>query len=415
MTPPAQLRRRVLIVAYYFPPIGGIGSIRAASFAALLPAHGWDVRVVAPGATPHRADPSLAFSREDVVRASSLEPALLLRRLRRRTRGGAAAASAPALHTATHARLLELAFPDAQLGWYPAATVAALRLAREQRFDAILSSSYPVTAHLVAWSVSRLTRLPWVAEFRDPWSERFALATERRAAERLELAIVGAARRVIVPSAAFAEHYAERWGVRVDAIPNGHDLPRDPPAPRPCGRKVLAHVGSYYPGRQSLVSVWRALAEMKAAGAAPPRVRWVGELGAQARAELAGSGLLEDLEVTGHLPHAQATELMRSATMLFASGERDTGPLGRGTTAAKLFEYLASGRPILYLCDPGADAAAILGRYDGCHVAAFDDEPAVRRAIEAGLDGRSYERDVERFSRRARAAELAAVLDSVAG
>lgn len=429
--------RRVLIFAYYFPPVGGIGSIRLAGFASHLPEFGWEPTIVAPVGTPHPADESIGFPESKVVRAKSLEPALLLRRrggtsVRTDTstgpgapnnggaqaQRGAGATTPDRRRSAARTTLVRLAFPDAQIGWYPAAVAAGLRLVREQSFDAVFSSAYPMTAHLIAWSVSHRAGLPWIAEYRDPWSERLPRFPHRPAAERLERSIAHRASRIVVPSRAFAGHYAVRWGVDVDAIPNGHDLlsSHDADTPTtiaPAAPPILAHVGSYYPGRQSLRTVWRALAELRAAGREMPKIRWVGELAAEARDEALSYGVLDAIEVTGLVSHSEAIGLLQSSTMLFASGELDTGPLGRGTTAAKLFEYLASGLPILYVCSRDADAAVTLKRYEGCHVVEFDDDSAARRALEAGLAGGRFNREVGAFSRRARTADLAKVLSSV--
>jgi glycosyltransferase involved in cell wall biosynthesis len=144
-----------------------------------------------------------------------------------------------------------------------------------------------------------------------------------------------------------------------------------------------------------------------------PRIHWVGDLADEAREELISYGLLDAVDVTGPVPHTEAIHLLRSATILIASGELDTGPLGRGTTAAKLFDYVASGLPILYVCDQRADAAIMLSSFDGCYVVAFDDVAGAQQAIKAGLTGRKYQRHVDGLSRRARTADLADVLWSV--
>src|SRR4051812_44615969 len=112
--------RRVLIVAYYFPPIAGIGSIRAASFAKHLPEFGWEPTVLAPEGTPHAQDPSLDVAEVHVVRARSLEfsrrrPAVAA------PAGGAAGPQQPASRSAPsrHVReaVKQVVFPDAQIGW----------------------------------------------------------------------------------------------------------------------------------------------------------------------------------------------------------------------------------------------------------------------------------------------------------
>lgn len=410
--------RCVLIIAYYFPPIGGIGSIRLAAFAAHLREFGWEPTVIAPRSTPHALDPSIRFSEDDVVRARSLEPSLLLRSFRAGRGRRAVTTSQPGKHAApTRLPGLRAAlprvlfFPDAQAGWYPGALRAGLHSVRDRPFDAVLSSAFPVTAHLVAWSVSRRARLPWIAEFRDPWSDTLPRYIHRPAADRLERTIARHASRIVVPSAALADHFARRWGVEVHAIPNGCDLTLGAGLARP-DPPVIAHVGTYYPGRQSLLTVWRALAELRLAGKPPPRIRWVGELPRDGRAEIAAYGLTDVLEVTGFLPKAEAGRMLRSSTMLIASGEVDTGPLGRGTTAAKLFDYLASDVPILFVGDLRSDAALMLQKHAGCHVVAFGDVTRACQALESGLRGKRYDRDVDVLSRRARTADLAALLSS---
>ncbi|HEY6671819.1 MAG TPA: hypothetical protein VIZ91_04875 [Solirubrobacterales bacterium] len=109
--------RRVLIVAYYFPPIGGIGSIRLASFARDLPTFGWQPTVIAPRRTPHpggaELDPGI-----EVVRSTSTEAGRYLARLSPR-----------------------LVYPDPQFGWYPGAVRAGRALLGRQPFGTIFSSS----------------------------------------------------------------------------------------------------------------------------------------------------------------------------------------------------------------------------------------------------------------------------------
>src|SRR3954451_14101276 len=134
--------RRLLIVAYYFPPIGGIGSIRLLRFGENLPEFGWDVTVLAPKATPHAADPRLRYPEEHVVRSRSLELTRLKQLVPRvRANGDGNGPARTAARTA--GRLL---YPDPQIGWFPGAIAAGRRVVRRHSFDAILSSSFPITA-----------------------------------------------------------------------------------------------------------------------------------------------------------------------------------------------------------------------------------------------------------------------------
>src|SRR4051794_34142813 len=144
------MMRRLLIVAYYFPPIGGIGSIRLARFAEHLPEFGWDVTVLAPKATPHAADPRLHYPEEHVVRSRSFELSglkQLVPRVRAPDGGDDGEDGRARAAARTAGRLL---YPDAQIGWFPGAIAVGRRAVRRGSFDAVVSSSFPITAHLVA-------------------------------------------------------------------------------------------------------------------------------------------------------------------------------------------------------------------------------------------------------------------------
>src|SRR5207302_10112324 len=95
-----------------------------------------------------------------------------------------------------------LTWPDGGFGWLPFAFVAALRTARRDRPDAIYSSSPPQAGHIAALAVHRLTRIPWVADFRDEWGvDAFRAHQPRplvRLSGRVERAIVTSAARIVV-------------------------------------------------------------------------------------------------------------------------------------------------------------------------------------------------------------------------
>jgi len=409
--------RRVLIVAYYFPPIGGIGSIRAASFAKFLPEFGWEATVLAPADTPHPADRSLDVGEVPVVRTRSLEVSRLGRRPT--VNGGAVDMAAPPqpIARSVPSRWLrrvakQAIFPDTQIGWYPAAAAGGMRLLRNRPFDLIFSSAFPITSHLVAWTLKRRSSLPWVAEFRDPWSDDPAFRPVSAAALRLERAIGAAANAVVLPNQTFAEYFARRWGVEATVIGHGSSTAFPRSVPRP-DSSVLAHVGSYLPPRQQLETLWLALAEMRRRGYVVPRLRWVGAPPDEVRAELEPHGLGDIIDATGFVSQSEALSVMSEASALVASGFVDTGPLSMGTTPAKLLEYVASGVPIIYVGHPHGEAGRMLSEYPGCHTVEFGDVEGAIRAVQAALDGEVDQREGAGLSRRDRTAELARLFDTI--
>jgi glycosyltransferase involved in cell wall biosynthesis len=408
-------RRRVLVLAYYFPPVGGAGVQRSLKFVKYLAELGWDATVVSTRSRAYGVwDASLLTEvppTTRVVRTAALPVARYL---------------AFALYRLRLTRLRSfLLWPDGGLGWAPFALVAALRAARRDRPEVLFSTSAPYGGHLVALLVSRLTGLPWVADFRDEWTANPHLGGQPRAlarlSERAERAITQRATRVTVAADYFRLAGLARDDPRRTEIVNGVDEadlpPGDAPGP-PAGRFVLTHVGTLYE-LQDPSPALRALARLVAEGAidgSRVEVRLVGNVWIPGFEPPAGIRV----ETTGYVEHSQAIAEMGAATVLLlyvAAGS--LAPSG------KLFEYLASGRPVLCLTRPDNLAARLVREWGAGVVAGPDDEAAIaeallelwRRWLEDGLPGQERVRilALERYSRRAGAAHLARVLEEARG
>lgn len=407
------MTRRVLIVAYYFPPLGGIGSVRAVRMARHLPHHGWEPTVLAPSRGTYFTDPALTFDEERVVRTRSLELSRAGTRLLRAPKQGSEPARVgPAQSLARTAARRFLYYPDPQVGWYPFAAAAGLRLLRRERFDAIFSSAFPVTAHLVARTLARRSGIPWVAEFRDPWSDALPSDSPLRGrAARLERAIAGEAARLVMTSPSWARRYSDAWDRPIAVIPNAHDGAAAAPAGPGPVPPVLTYVGSFYPEMQDLSAVLSALGRLRETDpGAMPRLRFVGELQPSLRDQIERAGLADRLEVTGFVSQDEALRLMGASSALLVAGASDDRAPWQGQIPAKAFEYLASGRPIVYVGTPESDAAALLRGHDGCHIVATGDVEGAVAALEQALRGGHYARALAGLSAHARAGGLADLL-----
>lgn len=406
--------RRVLMVAYYFPPLGGIGSLRAVKFATYLPEFGWEPTVLAPRDGAYYRDPSLTFSEERVLRTASFE----VSRLGKRAVGAGGTDTEPAAVGPTLAIVRRLVrrwiyHPDAQVGWYPFAVAAGRRALREMRFDAIFSSSFPITAHLVARRLHRDSGVPWIAEFRDPWADVAANTRDGDRRDRLERSLLGDADAIVTVSPAWRDRFLEKRAAHVHVVTNGFD-PADLPAAPPIDEFVVTHLGSFYPRSQDLRAVWEALKRMRALEPALRlRVKFVGEVAGEVREQIAGYGLTDVLEVTGFLPHRAALAATMASSVLIAAGFRPEHPFYRGVVPAKLFEYLGTGLPVVYVAAADTDAARLLGGHRACHVVEPGDVDAALNALAASRREGRVQRDVGRFTRQALAGDLARVFDGV--
>jgi glycosyltransferase involved in cell wall biosynthesis len=283
----------------------------------------------------------------------------------------------------------------------------------------ILSSSPPASAHLAGWVLSRLTGVPWVADFRDEWAgDRGAQGQPRlrRAMDQhAERRVVAAARRVIVA----AEYFRIAGASRRETIPNGVDEADVPSVPTESGDGVfrLSHVGSLYADRD-VRPVLTAARRLLDRGLIDPRRFEIRVVGNVWLPEFAADSPVP-LTVTGYLPHADAIREMRKAgALLLYVAPGSLAPTG------KVFEYLACERPVLCVARSDNLASRLVTEWRAGACADPGDGPAIEEALaslylrwtsgdQLELRG-ARERVLENYSRRALTGRLAAVLDEAA-
>jgi glycosyltransferase involved in cell wall biosynthesis len=406
-------RRRVLVLAYFFPPLGGAGVQRTLKFVRYLEPLGWDATVVTSRSRHYPAHDSSLL--DDVPTTTRII----------RTRAWPVASWVGAALYRLRLRRLHawVTWPDQGKGWAPFAFLAALRAARHERPDVIFSTSAPFGVHVVAMWVSRRTGIPWVADFRDEWASNPLLGQPPKRLARLtarsERAITSSARRVVVAADYFRLEGLPQDDKRRTVIPNGvdeGDLPKTSKPP-PTDRFVLANVGTVYDSidpRPALRALGN-LVEQREIEREQVEVRFVGSI------------WIEDFqpprsirfERAGYAEHARAVEEMCSATALLLYV-----PSSSLAPSGKLFEYLASGRPILCLTRSDNLAAQLVRDWHAGVVADPHDEKEIEAALltlwhrwqDSGLPDQSEvrRRVLERYSRQAGAKRLAQVFEDVA-
>lgn len=412
------MNRHLLLVAYYFPPLGGIGSVRALRFAQHLPAFGWDVTVLAPSNGAYHRDESLVFPEEQVIRAPSIE----LSRVGKKALFAGGGDSTAAVVGGTRARLRAAArrwmyWPDAQRGWEPGALLVGRRALRRHQFDAVMSSSFPITSHLVARRLARRAGVPWIAEFRDPWSDVLVSSSNEQArAGRLERQLIRDCTALVTVSPSWAELFRMKGAHGpVSVITNGLDSPIEPNSDEGNADDhfVLTHVGTMSLDFQDHRTVWRAVATARAAGVdLVDELRFVGELPGSARRELDALGLGDLVRITGFVSHPRALDELRSSGALVAAGDTEETVIANGRIAAKVFEYLGTLLPIVYVGPEESDAAQLLAGYEGCFIVAPGDVAGTQRALESAR-GRRFRRDTGTLAPEILSGRLAALLGQV--
>lgn len=441
-------RRRWLCIAYAFPPIHRSGTQRTLSFVKHLDEAGWDATVLTVHPRDEQTDDALLSelpARTEVLRSPWVDPLAWAARLRRVFRPRLTK-STP-LHDLRDASLRSpangerrsfvdwctrlLHVPDSRIGWIPQAVWRGLRAIQRRKPEIILSTSPYASAHLIAMILGRITRRPWIADFRDPWCANpyrdLRYASLRRWDAWLERAVVRNASQVVCNTSTAASDFVRRFPKltgRCKTIPNGIDFERyDDVKPTCVGRPgefVLLHSGQFYGPRspQPLLRAFRRIAEQ--VGEAPRKIRLVllgpGQYDGRPLKEIVDEmGLGDKVDILGPRPHGEALSLMAGTDALVLVGGAGHG--GGLQIPNKLYEYLALRRPILALLPNDNPARDVL---EVAHADALisepNDEAGIVRALTRLADPlRSIPEGawsgVPQFDRSRRAKELLEIFD----
>ncbi len=373
----------VLLITFSFPPAGGVGVLRALSLAKYLPENGIRLDVLTARNAPSVGKDLSLLDQVPVSvtvhRTWTLDlPFALRKALKGLVSGrGSSGRSTAAPAGTTTARSLKqrlrtlvgnLLLPDPQIGWLPFAFPAACRIVRRRKIDAIVLTVPPFsTALLVARLRRRFPALPIVLDFRDEWLsttlELVSFNNNQRArtvAQRSEGEAVRAATTIVaVTEAARREllgRYSDQDPAKFVCIPNGFDraiaLPAPPPPSSANSRVVLTYIGSVY-GSTDPTSFVDAVLTLPQQLRHRLQLRYIGHIETPAlRASLLRLG--ETLELQGFLPQAEALRAIDSTDYLLLISH------DRINVAAKFYDYLSGGKPIVAALHPEGDVRRLL-------------------------------------------------------
>ena len=426
--------KRVLIIAYYWPPSGGSGVQRWVKFVKYLPAEGWEPVVFAPlNADYPSLDPS--FEAEvpasvEVLRGRIWEPYAAYRKLL-----GGKGASTQVTEISSGKKTWKqklslwiranLFVPDPRVGWVKPSVKTLKKYLAEHPVDAIVTTGPPHSVHLIGQRLHKALGTPWIPDFRDPWSRMYYLKylpmTGRtwRKLRSQELAVLDECSTVLACTPLVQEDFRTQTKTPVACITNGFDEEDFlGPAPEGDGLFNITHTGLFAADGNPF-TLWKVLGQMAAEDAefkAALRLRLVGKVDREVLEALSAEGLAANVVALGPQNHAAAVKEQRSATMLILPLRND--PEYRPILPGKLFEYLAARRPVLGIGQVDGAMARVLRQTQAGTTAGWADEAAMREFIghawqqyrNGGVPATTGE--IGPYSRRATAHALAQLLNN---
>lgn len=408
--------KKVLVIAYHYPPVGGGGVFRTLKFTKYLPQFGFRPYVLTVKNSMYTPkDPTLVkeISPEvKVISTFSFEHRIL-----------------------RASRLLNIDpewffITDANLGWLPFAVQAGTKIIRQENIDVIYVTAPIWTSLLIGYVLKGKTHKPLVIDFRDPWTinpyNEPPTKVHARIENCLERRVLASADYVITVSQPYRQRLTEKYPFlknKCEVIMNGFDpddfkdLKRQPLQ----NKFRIGHMGSLYGLRtpKYFLHALQILVQQKPHLRKQIEVQFVGNYGKEAPVIVDKLGLNDLVQFIGYIPHEKCLELMVNSHLLLlivASEDYRTS----GIVTGKLFEYLFSGRPVLALASKKSIVANIIQSANAGLVVSSDTE-AIKEAIlkfyeqwaEGKLSATTDMAIIEQYNRKVLTHRLAQIFEKI--
>ena len=435
--------KRVLIISYYWPPTGGSGVQRWVKFAKYLPLEGWQPVIYTPENPEQLAiDETLAAeipAEAEVIKTRIVEPYEIYKNVLRKSGHSKEAVEVNPVNAQNKSFLQKAAMwvrgnlfrPDPRCLWIGPSVRFLKKYLQEHPVDLIVSTGPPQSMHLIGRRLAKETGLPWIADFRDPWTKIFYFkhlsmtrATEKWH-EKMEKKVLDEASVVVAVSPLVQQEFQQMTQTPVELITNGFDEcdfadERNREAEGGPDREFcITHTGLFAADGNPTV-LWDVLAEkcvLDEDFRKALKIKLIGKTDDSILTALREAGLERVVEDMGYQPHAVAVDEQRKASLLILPLRKE--PEYKAVLPGKLFEYLASWRPVLGIGQPDGAMSIILNTTKTGLVLDWEDKRSIARFIdlcwERHLAGGLTvdDADISQFTRRNLTHRMAQLFDTL--
>jgi glycosyltransferase involved in cell wall biosynthesis len=407
--------KKVLIIAYHYPPLGGGGVFRTLKFTKYLPKFGYRPYVLTVK-NPMYSTKDLTLIEEippeaKVYRTFSLEHRLL---------------RAPRL---LNINLKWFYMPDENIGWLPTAVLAGANLIKKENISVIYATSPVWTSLLIGCFLKRKTKKPLVIDFRDPWTDnlfiKYPTAVHELIERKMEEKVLTQADYVTVVSESIKNSLEERYPYlksKIATITNGFDPDdfKNLKTYSKADKFRITFTGSIYGllTAKPFLFAMKELIEENSELKEKMEALFVGNYGKETPLLVKKFGLEENVKLVNYVPHKECLELIMNSQALLLLITTES-PRGEGILTGKLFEYLASRKPIIAIAPPNGLAAKIIKSLGVGAVVSPWDVSLIKKTLDTFYEqwkrGELFraEGNISNYSRKFLTQQLAQIFENV--
>ena len=432
--------KRVLIITYYWPPSGGSGVQRWLKMSKYLPENGWQpVIYTAENAEYPVEDRSLekdVTPEAEVIRRPIVEPYAFYKKflgIRKEEKVKAGFINEGVKKIGWKENLSvwlrgNLFIPDARCWWIKPSVRYLSKYLKEHPVDAMISTGPPHSMHLIANALHKKFNIPWVADFRDPWTDVFYFDSLKlskcsiRKHKKLENQVITEADKVVTVGWHGAEDMKNLGAKNVEVITNGYDeecvfdsaqIPDNE-----CF--TVSYTGVLLPNESFVIwDAFKELCEENLEFNKALKINLIGHIDESVKRYISEKKLNDKVNNIEYMKHSQVLDYQRKSDLLLLLIPR--AKKAECILTGKLFEYLVSGRPILAVGPENGDAAKILFETKCGMTTDYDDKAKMKEIIldyfNKRTDNQSIEIDkneVAKYSRKNLAKDYVRLLNGIA-
>ena len=424
--------KKVLILTYYWPPSGGAGVQRWLKFVKYLPKYNWNpiVFTVENGEYPV-LDEGLnddVPNGVEVIKSAIWEPYGFYKKLTGRKKSDKI--NSGFLTEKKKSIFFEqlsiwirgnLFIPDARKYWIKPSIKLLKAYIKKNQVDVIISSGPPHSTHLIAYDLATCFNIPWIADFRDPWTnidfydELLLTNWADKKHKKLEKLVLNNADVTLTIGQTLAKELKELGAKRVEIVENGYD-PSDIKEDKLNldDKFTIAHIGSFTPSR-NIDSFWIAISELLKEDESFSKLfqlKLIGKVDVSVLDSIKRHELNSYVNHISYLTHDLViNEQMKSHVLLLMVNNT---PNAKGIVTGKVFEYMASGRPTLIIGPVDGDVSKIVSKCNAGITCDYNDVIKMKTAIlELFYKRKEYNATINSYSREALTEKLNNILNSL--